>query len=147
MLSDCLFSGNIETEQRFGPAFSKRYVALAGLLIGIGEITGQVWLPGGMDLSVLTRTFLGGLLFGMLGKQVVRRGRDPVIALGLVTHIVFFGVTFLNMPSNSPYEVAIDLFETPYVLKFGPRYESSVLCAVVVVESDCVPMSVVSMLP
>ena len=53
---------------------------------------------------------------------MVRSGRDPVIVLGLVTHIVFVGVTFLNLPSNSPYEVTVDLSRTPYILPLGPRW-------------------------
>ncbi|XP_062507768.1 UNC93-like protein MFSD11 [Corticium candelabrum] len=102
--------GNIEATPKFGPHFTKRDVALAGLLVGLGEIT-------------------GGLLFGLLGKRVVRSGRDPVIVLGLVTHIVFVGVTFLNLPSNSPYEVTVDLSRTPYILPLGPSVYVAMISA------------------
>jgi hypothetical protein len=42
--SNCLlcFPGDIEVLPKFGPKFSKRYVALTGLIIGVGEILGQI---------------------------------------------------------------------------------------------------------
>ena len=57
----------------------------------------------------------------MLGKRFVQRGRDPVIVLGLVTHIICFGIVFLCMPSSSPYDTVYDLHKTPYELILGPR--------------------------
>lgn len=102
--------GDIEVLPKFGPKFSKRYVALTGLIIGVGEI-------------------LGGLLFGMLGKRFVQKGRDPVIILGLVTHIICFGLVFLSMPSDSPHGAVDSLDKTPYELLLGPSIYVSMIAA------------------
>ncbi|XP_059095962.1 UNC93-like protein MFSD11 [Tigriopus californicus] len=62
---------------------AKSLVGLHGILIGAGEI-------------------VGGLLFGIFGHVVVKRGRDPIIILGFLTHcITFFGI-FLNLPNSAP---------------------------------------------
>ena len=58
-------------------------VGMHGIFVGLGE-------------------FLGGLLFGILGSHIVKRGRDPVVALGFVVHsAAAFGV-FLNIPDTAP---------------------------------------------
>ena len=58
-------------------------VGMHGIFVGLGE-------------------FLGGLLFGILGSHIVKRGRDPVVALGFVIHsVAAFGV-FLNIPDTAP---------------------------------------------
>ncbi|KAL1117289.1 hypothetical protein AAG570_004615 [Ranatra chinensis] len=62
---------------------AKELVGLSGIFIGIGEIA-------------------GGLLFGLLGKKTTRWGRDPVVILGLIVHLVSFFLIFLNLPDKSP---------------------------------------------
>ena len=58
-------------------------VGMHGIFVGLGE-------------------FLGGLVFGILGSRIVKRGRDPVVALGFVVHsAAAFGV-FLNIPDTAP---------------------------------------------
>ena len=58
-------------------------VGMHGIFVGLGE-------------------FLGGLVFGILGSHIVKRGRDPIVALGFVVHsAAAFGV-FLNIPDTAP---------------------------------------------
>ena len=45
---------------------------------------------------------LGGMLFGILGKKTNKFGRDPVVLLGYIVHMVAFYLIFINMPSDSP---------------------------------------------
>uniref|UniRef100_A0A8C2IF76 UNC93-like protein MFSD11 n=1 Tax=Cyprinus carpio TaxID=7962 RepID=A0A8C2IF76_CYPCA len=61
---------------------AKGLIGLSGILIGVGEI-------------------LGGGVFGILDK-CNRFGRNPVVFLGLVTHIVAFYLIFLNIASDAP---------------------------------------------
>ncbi|XP_045132438.1 UNC93-like protein MFSD11 isoform X2 [Portunus trituberculatus] len=61
----------------------KRLVGLSGMLIGIGEI-------------------LGGGVFGIFGSKTVKFGRDPIILLGYIVHMVCFFLIFMNLPTNSP---------------------------------------------
>ncbi len=83
---------------------SKSLVGLHGIVVGVGEI-------------------LGGLLFGIFGHVLVldilsimvtlalslllmflqvKRGRDPVVLLGFLLHVVTFYLIFLNLPPSSP---------------------------------------------
>ncbi|XP_062874923.1 UNC93-like protein MFSD11 [Trichomycterus rosablanca] len=61
---------------------AKSLIGLSGIFIGIGEI-------------------LGGSLFGML-NQCNKYGRNPVVLLGLVTHVLAFFLIFLNIASDAP---------------------------------------------
>ncbi|XP_016419353.1 UNC93-like protein MFSD11 [Sinocyclocheilus rhinocerous] len=61
---------------------AKGLIGLSGILIGVGEI-------------------LGGGVFGILDK-CNRFGRNPVVFLGLFTHIVAFYLIFLNIASDAP---------------------------------------------
>ena len=44
----------------------------------------------------------GGGLFGILGKKTNHFGRDPIILLGYVVHMVAFYLIFLSLPEDSP---------------------------------------------
>ncbi|KAK3520760.1 hypothetical protein QTP70_032333 [Hemibagrus guttatus] len=66
---------------RFGDD-AKSLIGLAGIFIGVGEI-------------------LGGSVFGML-NQCNQYGRNPVVLLGLITHILAFYLIFLNIASDAP---------------------------------------------
>lgn len=63
----------------------KKFIGLSGLLIGAGEIT-------------------GGLAFGILGSKTNKFGRNPIVILGFVLHIVAFILVFLNFPKDSPVQ-------------------------------------------
>ncbi|EEC19849.1 conserved hypothetical protein [Ixodes scapularis] len=61
---------------------SSKFLGINGLLIGAGEIT-------------------GGLAFSILGKQTNKAGRDPIVLLGFLVHIVAYYTIFINLPANS----------------------------------------------
>ncbi|XP_067238800.1 UNC93-like protein MFSD11 [Chanodichthys erythropterus] len=61
---------------------AKGLIGLSGILIGVGEI-------------------LGGGVFGIMDK-CNRFGRNPVVFLGLITHIVAFFLIFLNIANDAP---------------------------------------------
>ena len=46
-------------------------VGLHGIVVGIGEIS-------------------GGLLFGIFGHFLAKRGRDPIVVLGFVVHMLAY---------------------------------------------------------
>lgn len=70
--------------QSFGD-IAKQLVGINGMFIGVGEI-------------------LGGGIFGLMGKTTNRFGRDPVILLGYVVHMISFFLVFLNIPGKSALE-------------------------------------------
>jgi len=74
-------------------AHSKRLIGLNGVFIGIGEI-------------------LGGAIFGLLGKKTIRYGRDPIIMLGYVVHMISFFLVFINLPFQSSLQ---NTFEPAYI--------------------------------
>ncbi|XP_064087813.1 UNC93-like protein MFSD11 isoform X1 [Macrobrachium nipponense] len=74
------------TERLFDP---KRLVGLSGMLIGCGEI-------------------LGGGVFGIFGNKTVKFGRDPIVLLGYIVHIICFFLIFLNLPTNTPLKSTSD---------------------------------------
>lgn len=61
---------------------AKSLIGISGICIGLGEI-------------------LGGSVFGMLNKRI-RFGRNPVVLLGLGTHLVAFYLIFLNIAADAP---------------------------------------------
>ncbi|XP_042240737.1 UNC93-like protein MFSD11 isoform X1 [Homarus americanus] len=63
----------------------KRLVGLSGMFIGCGEI-------------------LGGGVFGIFGSKTVKFGRDPIVLLGYLVHMVCFFLIFLNLPTMSPLQ-------------------------------------------
>ena len=42
-------------------------------------------------------------MFGILGKRTIKFGRDPVVLLGFLVHIVSFYLAFLNLSSDCPF--------------------------------------------
>lgn len=62
--------------------FTGATVGLAGLFIGLGEI-------------------LGGGLFGIFGKYTNRFGKDPVVLLGMLVHLVTYFLIYLNLPAHA----------------------------------------------
>ncbi|KAH9413623.1 DUF895 domain membrane protein [Dermatophagoides pteronyssinus] len=73
--------GRINTLDKDG-GNAKKFVGLAGMIIGIGEI-------------------VGGLIFGILGSKTVRWGRDPIIILGYFVHMISFLLIMINFPPDS----------------------------------------------
>lgn len=63
---------------------SKKYIGLAGICIGLGEI-------------------MGGATFGLLGSRINRyMGRDAIFLLGYLATMVALSLTALNLPPDSP---------------------------------------------
>ncbi|CAL8142309.1 unnamed protein product [Orchesella dallaii] len=81
--------------QRFGDD-AKRLVGLVGIFTGVGEV-------------------VGGSVFGLLGSKTTKRGRSPVVFLGLITHITCFVLVYLNLPEESTIRETPDgsVFESP----------------------------------
>jgi MFS-type transporter involved in bile tolerance (Atg22 family) len=60
---------------------AKQLVGLSGIFIGVGEV-------------------FGGVAFGLLGARTSNKiGRDPIVILGFVIHIIAFFLIFLNLPN------------------------------------------------
>lgn len=68
---------------KFGES-AKQLVGLSGIFIGGGEI-------------------FGGILFGLLGNKTIKYGRDPIVIIGFVVHLISFLLIFLNLPNDSPF--------------------------------------------
>ncbi|CAG2162297.1 unnamed protein product [Oppiella nova] len=90
----CFFSGvygtaigNTNSLDSNGNA--KRFIGISGLLIGVGEI-------------------IGGATFGLLGSKTNRYGRDPIVILGYVLHMVAFFLVFINIPAIASLEKTND---------------------------------------
>lgn len=65
-------------------SWAKSLVGMHGIAIGIGEI-------------------VGGLLFGIFGHLMVNRGRDPIVILGFLVHVLAFFLVFINIPNDAPF--------------------------------------------
>lgn len=60
---------------------AKQLVGLSGIFIGVGEV-------------------FGGVSFGLLGARTSNKlGRDPIVILGFVIHLIAFFLIFLNLPN------------------------------------------------
>lgn len=56
-------------------------VGLSGIFIGVGEVS-------------------GGIAFGLLGSKITTKlGRDPIVILGFIVHVLAFFLIFLNLPN------------------------------------------------
>ncbi|XP_078081645.1 UNC93-like protein MFSD11 [Mustelus asterias] len=65
---------------------AKSLIGLSGIFIGVGEI-------------------IGGATFGLLNKFLSKYlgiGRNPVVLLGLLSHVIAFYLIFLNIPGDAP---------------------------------------------
>lgn len=45
----------------------------------------------------------GGALFGILGSKTSRWGRDPIVIMGYLIHLVSFFLIFINLPAEAPF--------------------------------------------
>lgn len=78
-----VFGTSIGATSQFGPD-AKKFIGLAGIFIGIGEI-------------------FGGSIFGLLGARVSKKlGRDTIFVLGFLTTITGLSLTYINLPPDSP---------------------------------------------
>ncbi|XP_051037235.1 UNC93-like protein MFSD11 isoform X2 [Phodopus roborovskii] len=84
----------------------KSLIGLSGIFIGTGEI-------------------LGGSLFGLLSKNN-RFGRNPVVLLGSLVHLIAFYLIFLNMPGDAPIAPVEGTDSVAYI---RPSKEVAILCS------------------
>lgn len=64
---------------------SKQLVGLSGIFIGVGEVS-------------------GGVLFGLLGTRTSSKiGREPIVILGFIIHVLSFFLIFLNLPNAANF--------------------------------------------
>ncbi len=77
-----VYGASIGFTQAFGES-AKQLVGLNGIFIGVGEV-------------------FGGVLFGLLGSKTKKFGRDAIVILGFIIHILAFFLVFLNLPNASP---------------------------------------------
>ncbi|XP_063612248.1 UNC93-like protein MFSD11 isoform X1 [Penaeus indicus] len=66
-----------------------RLVGISGMCLGIGEIS-------------------GGAIFGIFAGKTVTKGRDPIVLIGFLTHLLAFFLIFLNLPTKSPLDRTFD---------------------------------------
>uniref|UniRef100_A0A336MQ22 UNC93-like protein MFSD11 n=1 Tax=Culicoides sonorensis TaxID=179676 RepID=A0A336MQ22_CULSO len=84
---------------------AKQLVGMSGILIGLGAV-------------------LGGATFGILGKKTNRWGRDPIVIMGFILHMIAFFLIFLNLPNNAPFgDTNDESFLSP------PRVWIALLCS------------------
>ncbi|KAI5651745.1 ion channel regulatory protein UNC-93 domain-containing protein [Phthorimaea operculella] len=83
---------------------AKQLVGLSGVFIGMGEV-------------------LGGALFGILGSKTTRWGRDPIVIMGYLIHLVSFFLIFINLPAEAPFG---DTNEVSYMT---PSASLAMLCS------------------
>lgn len=77
-----VYSPSIGFTLRFGES-AKQFVGLSGICIGIGEIS-------------------GGVIFGLLGSRTIKYGRDPIVIVGFIVHLLSFLLIYLNLPNDAP---------------------------------------------
>uniref|UniRef100_A0A8C5GH79 UNC93-like protein MFSD11 n=1 Tax=Gouania willdenowi TaxID=441366 RepID=A0A8C5GH79_GOUWI len=90
---------------RFGKD-AKSLIGISGICVGIGEI-------------------LGGGIFGFLNKSS-RFRRNPVVLVGLVTHIVAFYLVFLNIASDAPLAPEAGTDQEAFI---SPSVSVALLCS------------------
>lgn len=95
-----VYSSSIGFTLKFGES-AKQLVGLSGIFIGIGEI-------------------FGGVLFGLLGSKTIKFGRDPIVIVGFIVHLVSFLLIYLNLPDNAPCK-----FELLFLFLFFSFFLSS----------------------
>ncbi|XP_065089068.1 UNC93-like protein MFSD11 [Ochlerotatus camptorhynchus] len=81
--------------------FSGVYGASIGFTNAIGESAKQLVGLNGVFLGV--GEVLGGVSFGLLGKQTAKWGRDPIVIAGFIIHIISFLLIFMNIPDVAPF--------------------------------------------
>jgi len=81
----------------------KKLIALNAITMGIGQA-------------------LAGFLFGILGSKTRRLGRDRIVALGTLVHLVTFIIIYLNFPDAAP------LKPTSEKSTFDPSVVLAILC-------------------
>lgn len=56
------------------------------------------------DLGTMFLSVPGGAIFGLFGSRTNRYGRDPIVLLGYIVHMIAFFLIFINIPEMAPIE-------------------------------------------
>lgn len=118
-----VYSPSIGFTQAIGES-AKQLVGLSGIFIGVGEV-------------------FGGVTFGLLGARTANKiGRDPIVILGFIVHILAFFLIFLNIPNNA------NLGDTTDIAYLNPPLPSvALLCSFLLGFGDsCYNTQIYSML-
>ncbi|XP_055616683.1 UNC93-like protein MFSD11 [Toxorhynchites rutilus septentrionalis] len=120
--------------------FSGVYGASIGFTNAIGETAKQLVGLNGVFLGV--GEVLGGIVFGLLGKRTTKWGRDPIVIIGFIIHIMSFFLVFMNLPDSAPFG------DTDDVSYFDPPVPSiAILCSFLLGLGDaCFNTQIYSML-
>lgn len=85
-----VYSPSIGFTQAIGES-AKQLVGLSGIFIGVGEVS-------------------GGFAFGLMGTRITSKiGRDPIVILGFVIHILAFFLIYLNIPNYANFGDTADV--------------------------------------
>lgn len=49
-------------------------------------------------------SFIGGMLFGLLGNKTAKWGRHPIVVIGFAVHTISFFLIYLNLPNSAPFQ-------------------------------------------
>ncbi|XP_074597121.1 UNC93-like protein MFSD11 isoform X2 [Brevipalpus obovatus] len=71
-----------------------KYAGISGILIGAGEI-------------------IGGAAFSIFGKRTLKCGRDSIIFLGYLLHMISFAAIYINMPPDASIQETSQLAYIP----------------------------------
>jgi MFS family permease len=97
-----VYSPSIGFTQAIGES-AKQLVGLSGIFIGIGEV-------------------FGGVSFGLMGSRITTKiGRDPIVILGFIVHLIAFFLIFLNIPNNANFGDTSDIGECLAALFIDPQ--------------------------
>ena len=87
-----MYSNSIGFTTQIGES-AKQLVGLSGIFIGAGEV-------------------FGGVAFGLLGARTsTKLGRDPIVVLGFIIHMIAFFLIFLNLPNVANFGDTDDIGE------------------------------------
>lgn len=106
---------------------AKKYIGIAGIVIGSGEII------GGFIFSIASSKF----------KLLFKWGRDPIVIIGFLCHMLAFFLTFINFPSDSTI-TDTEAVNIPYI---KPSLAIALICGFLFGFGDsCFNTQVISML-
>lgn len=89
------------------------------------------YIKGAVKINTIRRNvsfiliifFTGGALFGILGTKTTRWGRDPIVIMGYIIHLLSFFLIFINLPAEAPFG---DTDKTSYIT---PSAALAMLCS------------------
>ncbi|CAD6187451.1 unnamed protein product [Caenorhabditis auriculariae] len=84
--------------------FTKRMFLLA---FKLGNNTNSLLALNSITTGV--GQIVAGLLFGLLGDKTKKIGKDSIVFLGTIVHLITFALVYINFPSNAPLRKTDDI--------------------------------------